>query len=378
VKKICFVTTTPLIVNFFLRGQLAALGRYYDVTLVVNTDDRSFLSDTGMSVTVVPLTIERQISLFRDLLALIRLTALFASQRFASVHSVSPKAGLLVMVAASIARIPVRIHVFQGEVWVTRKGVFRRLLKYLDWLVARLATHVLVVSRSERDFLIREGVIRDASSKVLGDGSINGVDVKRFRPDPSVRAEIRRLLGIRERDFFILFLGRLTLDKGVLDLARAFVQLATTRREAHLVLVGPDEDHLRGAVEELCARCSGRVHVVDLTYTPERYLAAADVLCLPSLREGFPNAIIEAAATGVPAVGSRIYGITDAIIEGETGLLHTPADANDLAEKMEMLLKDPALRERLGARARQRAVAEFSQQRLTQALLDYYRGALGE
>jgi len=102
------------------------------------------------------------------------------------------------------------------------------------------------------------------------------------------------------------------------------------------------------------------------------------VLCLPSLREGFPTAIIEAAAAGVPAVGSRIYGITDAIIEGETGLLHTPADANDLAEKMEMLMKDPALRERLGARARQRAVAEFNQQRLTQALLDFYREALGE
>jgi len=376
-KKICLVTTSPLIVNFFLLPFLASLGRVYRVSLAVNPDEDTALAD-GHGAEVIALPIRRKISPWSDLRTLALLIRLFRERRFDAIHSFSPKAGLLAMVAAWIARIPVRIHIFQGEVWLTRKGAMRLLLKFLDRLVARLATHVLVVSRSERDFLIREGVIRDASSKVLADGSISGVDVKRFHPDPSVRAEIRRLLGIRERDFFILFLGRLTMDKGVLDLAMAFAQLATTRREAHLVLVGPDEDHLRGAVEELCTRCSGRVHVVDLTNTPERYLAAADVLCLPSLREGFPTAIIEAAAAGVPAVGSRIYGITDAIIEGETGLLHTPADANDLAEKMEMLMKDPELRERLGTRARQRAVDEFSQQRLTQALLDYYRVALGE
>ena len=376
-KKICLVTTSPLIVNFFLLPFLASLGRVYRVSLAVNPDEDTALAD-GHGAEVIALPIRRKISPWSDLRTLALLIRLFRERRFDAIHSFSPKAGLLAMVAAWIARIPVRIHVFQGEVWLTRKGGMRLLLKFLDRLVARLATHVLVVSRSERDFLIREGVIRDASSKVLADGSISGVDVKRFHPDPSVRAEIRRLLGIRERDFFILFLGRLTMDKGVLDLAMAFAQLATTRREAHLVLVGPDEDHLRGAVEELCTGCSGRVHVVDLTNTPERYLAAADVLCLPSLREGFPTAIIEAAAAGVPAVGSRIYGITDAIIEGETGLLHTPADANDLAEKMEMLMKDPALRERLGARARQRGVAEFNQQRLTQALLDFYREALGE
>jgi len=376
-KKICLVTTSPLIVNFFLLPFLASLGRVYRVSLAVNPDEDTALAD-GHGAEVIALPIRRKISPWSDLRTLALLIRLFRERRFDAIHSFSPKAGLLAMVAAWIARIPVRIHIFQGEVWLTRKGAMRLLLKFLDRLVARLATHVLVVSRSERAFLIREGVIRVASSKVLADGSIVGVDAKRFHPDPSVRAEIRRLLGIRERDFFILFLGRLTMDKGVLDLAMAFAQLATTRREAHLVLVGPDEDHLRGAVEELCTGCSGRVHVVDLTNTPERYLAAADVLCLPSLREGFPTAIIEAAAAGVPAVGSRIYGITDAIIEGETGLLHTPADANDLAEKMEMLMKDPALRERLGARARQRAVAEFNQQRLTQALLDFYREALGE
>lgn len=376
-KKICFVTTTPLIVKFFLRGHLAALSRCYDLTLVVNTDHPSFLSESGVPVTVVPAPIERRISIFRDLLALARLTALFSSRRYASVHSVGPKAGLLAMVAAWIARIPVRIHVFQGEVWLTRKGAMRLLLKYLDWLVARLATHVLVVSRSEREFLVREGIIRSANSRVLADGSINGVDMARFRPDPEARAQIRRLLNIGEKDFSVLFLGRLTVDKGVLDLARAFARLAPARPGAHLVLVGPDEDRLRGVVEEFCAGCRGRLHVADLTDAPERFLAAADVLCLPSHREGFGNVIIEAGSIGIPVVASRIYGITDATAENETALLHEPGDAGAIAAALERLMADGELCRKLGDAARRRVEKMFSSQRLLDATLGFYEEVLG-
>jgi len=244
--------------------------------------------------------------------------------------------------------------------------------------VARLATHVLVVSRSEREFLIREGIIRNAKSRVLGSGSLSGVDPVRFRPDSLARAAVRAELGIAPKATVFLFLGRLTRDKGVLDLAQAFASLAPTHPAAVLLLVGPDEERVRPAIESICRAHAGQLRFAGYTRSPERYIAAADTLCLPSYREGFSTVIIEAAAAGVPAIGSRIYGITDAIVEGETGLLHAPADANELAEKMKALIGNPVLRERLGARARQRAVAEFNQQRLTQALLDFYREALGE
>ena len=377
-KKICFVITTPLIVDFFLRGHLAALSRRYDITLVVNTDRPSFPGESRIPVTVVPAPIERQISIFRDLLALARLTALFVSRRYASVHSVGPKAGLLAMVAAWIARIPVRIHVFQGEVWLTRKGAMRLLLKFMDWLVARLATHVLVVSRSERKFLVQEGIIRDANSRVLADGSINGVDMERFRPDADARTQIRRQLDIGEKDFFILFLGRLTVDKGVLELATAFSRLAPARTEAHLVLVGPDENDLHTKVEELCSSCRGRVHFTGLIGTPERYLAAADVLYLPSHREGFGNVIIEAGSVGIPAVASRIYGIIDAAAENETALLHDPGDIDAIAALLERLMADEELRRRLGGNARRRVEKMYSSQRLLDATLGFYEEVLGE
>ena len=376
-KKICLVTTSPLIVNFFLLPFLASLGRVYRVSLAVNPDEDTALAD-GHGAEVIALPIRRKISPWSDLRTLALLIRLFRERRFDAIHSFSPKAGLLAMVAAWIARIPVRIHIFQGEVWLTRKGAMRLLLKFLDRLVARLATHVLVVSRSEREFLIREGIIRNSKSRVLGSGSLSGVDPARFRPDSMARAAVRAELGIAPKATVFLFLGRLTRDKGVLDLAQAFASLAPTHPAAVLLLVGPDEERVRPAIESICRAHARQLRFAGYTRSPERYIAAADTLCLPSYREGFSTVIIEAAAAGVPAIGSRIYGITDAIVEGETGLLHAPADANELAEKMKALIGNPALRERLGARARQRAVDEFSQQRLTQALLDYYRGALDE
>ena len=377
-KKICLITTSPLIVNFFLVPYLTSLGRKYRVSLVVNTAEETVLAE-GHGAEVIALPIRRKISPWNDLRTLAFLVRLFRERRFDAVHSFSPKAGLLATMAGRIAGVPVRIHTYTGQVWMTRSGIMRSLLVAADRAIARFATHLLADSPSQLLVLLELGIVRSAEKcRVLGSGSVSGVDPARFRPDGSARAAVRRELRIAPDATVLLFLGRLTRDKGVFDLAQAFSSLAATNPAAVLLLVGPDEEQMRQAIESICRAHIGQLRFAGYTRNPERYIAAADVLCLPSYREGFGTAIIEAAAAGVPAIGSRIYGIVDAIVEGETGLLHTPADTSDLAGKMDMLLKDPALRERLGARARQRAVNEFDQQRLTHALLDYYRSALGE
>ena len=377
-KKICFVTTSPLIVNFFLVPHLATLGQVYRVHLAVNPDEDTALAE-GHGAEVITLPIRRKISPLSDLRTLWAMGRLFRERRFDAVHSFSPKAGLLATIAGRIAGVPVRIHTYTGQVWMTRSGIMKTLLAAADRMIAQFATHLLADSPSQLRVLLELGIVRGAGKcRVLGSGSLSGVDPARFRPDALARAAARRELGIAPDATVFIFLGRLTRDKGVLDLAQAFAGLAAVHPAAVLLLVGPDEELLRPKIESICRAHAGKLRFTGYTRTPERYMAAADALCLPSYREGFGTAIIEAAATGIPATGSRIYGITDAIIEGETGLLHAPADARDLAEKMKMLMNDPPLRERLGTRARQRAVDEFSQQRLTQALLDYYRGALGE
>lgn len=375
-RRICIVAAAPLTLKAFMLGHLQAMAKMAEVTVVANfgAEDASFPWPAGISRVAIP--IARPIAPWADLIALLALYRLLRQSRFDLVHSITPKAGLLGMLAAWLARVPLRLHSFTGQVWVTRTGVMRGLLKSADRLTARLATQVLADSASQRDFLIAQGVVAAPKSAVLAQGSICGVDTARFRPDPAARARVRRGHGIAADAVVFLYLGRVNRDKGVLDLARAFAAL--DRADAHLLLVGPDEEKLRPAISTATAASAARLHFVEFTPAPQDYFAAADVFCLPSYREGFGTTIIEAAATGLPSIGSRIYGITDAIVEGETGLLVEAGNVQQLAQSMRTLAADAGARARMGQRARQRAQRDFSSAVVTAALLGYYETLLAK
>lgn len=370
--KILVVTTSPLIVNHFLRGPLKALAQDYDVTLGVNASEPYRLRLEDIDCRVVPLRIERKIAPVRDLAALFALWRCMRAGQFALVHSFAPKAGLLAMIAGWFARVPIRLHTFQGEVWVTRRGLVRQLLKAADRLTARLATHALVVGEGERQFLIREGVLGEESA-VLAKGSIAGIDIERFRPDPAARARIRSSLQIGENATVLLFLGRIARDKGILDLAAAFRSTAQARPDLHLVIAGPDEENLQHEIGHAAQAVRARLHFPGLLENPAEWLAAADVLCLPSYREGFPVVILEAAAVGIPSLGSRIYGVSDAIIDACTGVLHEPASVPDIAAKLAALADDPRARLALGQAARARVRRDFDSAQVIAALVGFYR-----
>lgn len=376
-KRIAIIVSSPGTVKAFLTDQIETLGRRYQVCLVLNVEKGDALPRLNANVEVVAAPIVRSISVLRDLRAFLLLVALFSRKRFDAVHSVTPKAGLLTALSGAIAQIPVRIHTFTGQVWVTRSGLARRVLKTADKVVGRLATHVLVDSPSQRDFLVREGVVSAKKSRVLANGSISGVDTCRFRPDSELRDRIRQLEGIPEDGVVFLYAGRLKVDKGVLDLAQAFTRLGMDYGEAWLLIVGPDEEGLRPRIEGLCSSVASRLRFVGFATAPQEYMAAADVLCLPSYREGFGSVIIEAASVGIPAVASNIYGIIDAIEPGATGLLHAAGDVADLQSKMKQMMDDPESRTRMGANARLRARRSFSKELVTSALLDFYGSVVG-
>jgi len=371
-RHICIVAASEITFRAFLPGHLRALGERYDVSVVAHTENPGFLDDLGLNVKVIPVAIERNIAPLADLGALFSLVRLFRRERFDLVHSVTPKAGLLAMLAGCIARVSRRVHIFTGQVWATRSGASRLLLKSMDRLLAGCATHLLADSTSQRNFLVGQGVVRADKIRVLAGGSISGVDTRRFHADAAARQAIRAELGIGKNDTLFLFLGRLNPDKGVLDLAAAFTRLP---EGSQLLFVGPDEAGMRGQIEELAA-ATGRLHFVDYTDSPERYMAAADAFCLPSYREGFGSVILEAAACGVPAIGSRIYGVTDAIEDGKSGLLFPPRDVGALAGCMLRLHDDRALRNSMGAYAGVRAEKVFSSARVTEAWLEYYDALL--
>lgn len=372
-KKIAFIAAAPMSLKAFLRNHMLALSKNHAVYAIADFSTKDLLELKALGVHPLSVSIPREISPVRDLLALGSLYCLFRREHFDVIQSVTPKAGLLAMMAGRIAGVKKRIHWFTGQVWVTRQGLMRSVLRSADRIIAANATQLLVDSPSQQFFLESEAVISPSHSTVLGVGSICGVDLHRFKADPIARERIRSQLEIPENHLVFVFLGRLNRDKGILDLASAFARLATEFSHATLLVVGPDEGRISDQFNLICSDVLAHIRRVDYTDSPESYLACADVLVLPSYREGFGSTVIEAAACGVPAITSRIYGLTDAVEEGVTGLMNASGDVKGLYANMKMMAQDPALRIRMGNAALKRARSEFSMELITQHYLDFMK-----
>lgn len=372
-KKIAFVVSTPTTADAFLKGHIAALSKNYEVDIIANYP-KNYESAVVVSQKIT-VPIHRNIHVWKDLIALITLIKIFFNKKYDAVHSITPKAGLLTMIASWISRVPVRHHTFTGQVWATKKGVSRQALRFLDKVTHTFSTKSLVDSHSQREFLLKEKVITDKKSFVLANGSISGVNLQRFRPDSEKRKKIRSKHGIKDNEFICLFLGRINKEKGVPELVSAFKNLSTKYPNIKLMIVGRDEAgmFIDGNIE---SSLNGKLIRVDFTTEPEAYFNAADVFCLPSHREGFGSVLIEAAACKVPSVASNIYGISDAVIDGVTGLLHQPGSNKDIEHCLEELFVNTALRNNLAEQAFKRAQSNFSSELLESALVSFYEHSI--
>ena len=371
--NIAFSMTVPSALRAFVADHVRALAEEYEVTVFCNFSQDDCKDLFNQSVKLVHVPFAREIKPLQDFRCLFRMVSGLRKGRFSSVHSVMPKTGLLTMIAGWMAGIPVRIHMFTGQVWVTRTGFWRILLKSMDRLIARFATDIYADSPSQRDFLLKEKVIN--AGKVLGDGSVNGVDCGRFKPDEGALKAVRKQFNIPDDAFVFGFMGRLNHDKGINDLVEAFA-LAHVTDKAYLLLAGPDEEGIENRIRECYPKIAPRIHFAGYTSEPARFYAAFDVFCIPSYREGFGSSVIEAAACGVPALASRIYGLKDAVEEGESGLMHEPRDVDGIRAGLERYADDPELRIRMGAYARQRVLDKFTTQRLLDAMTAEYERLL--
>lgn len=369
-KKLCYIATIPAVIHAFLQNHIRASAQKYTVSIISNPTDAELLA--SINARFIPLAVQRKISVWRDLQVLVQLVLMFRRERFDLVHSIMPKTGLLAMVAGFLTGTPIRIHTFTGQVWANKRGIKRASLKFFDRLIVFFATHTLMDSPSQRDFLIAEGVVPPHKAMVIGHGSICGVDPSRFHADSGSRLQTRQALGIAPHATVLLFLGRLNRDKGMPVLAEAFAEILKKQPETVLVLVGAEEDFPYSKIQMICGGDCKQLRRVSFTPYPEHYMAAADIFCLPSYREGFGQVIIEAAATGVPTVASRIYGITDAVDEGNTGLLFPAGDVAALTSSLLTLIEDVALRTQMGTEAKNRALALFSSQKISQDLQNFY------
>jgi len=377
-NSICFIVATPFTANAFLLEHIKKLSLIYDVTLCANLKLFPIAPEfQGINLRIIDIPIERKINIFRDISALIVLCGLFRKRRFNIVHSISPKAGLLGMLAAFINQIEFRVHTFTGQVWVNSNFPQKTFYKALDYLICRLATNIFADSQSQIDFLVREGVCKKNSITTLGPGSIAGVNLDRFKINPLVRKTYRAAMHASENDFVYLFVGRLCRDKGLYDLVAAYRQNHSDLGvDTYLWIVGPDEEGVTAQIKELYPDLSEKIKWVGRSFEVENYMAAADVLILPSYREGFGSVVIEGAACGIPTIAYETEGIIDAIIHDKTGLLAPKFDISSLAKLMHLIAINKNIRENLGANANDRARQYFSSASVTDAWLTFYKKLL--
>ena len=371
-KKICFVVSAPITAKAFLIKHFEYLSKEFDITLVANFETQAdfeipFVTNTKH------IAIHRSINPLKDFLALIQLYFFFKKESFQVVHSVTPKAGLLAMTAAWVSRIPIRIHIFTGQVWHTQSGFKRQFLKFLDRLLVVFTTHILVDGQSQRQFLITNKIITNKNSKVLGKGSISGVDVQKFHPSSAIRNLYRAQLNFQNNDIVFAFLGRMNTDKGILDLAKAFQKLHVDFPNVKLLLIGFDEENMQEKIRQIQTE---NIIYFGPTPKPQEVLQAADVFCLPSYREGFGTSVIEASLLELPIICSDTYGLAETIIENKTGLRHEVKNVDQLYNQMKLLVQNEETRTVLGKNGRQYVLEHFSADEISLQWLTFYKDIL--
>ena len=375
-KKICFVTAIPGSAQSFLKDHIDALRKDYDVYLACNYKDEKELEGLNLSGWH-RIEIHREISIAKDLRAVIKLIGYLRKMRFDAVHSVTPKAGLITAMASWVALIPHRTHIFTGQVWATAHGMRRWMLKSLDKVTATLDNHVMVDGMSQRQFIINEGVVSEKKSLVLGDGSICGVNTLRFCPDSRVREEWRKKLNLSEDKLVYILMGRMNHDKGVGDLMEAYNRLAGECRNTYLLLVGNNENGYMESLPKYENLTPENYLYYGATPKPQLLLQAADVFVLPTYREGFGSSVIEAQCLGLPVVCSDAYGVMDAMVDNETGLRCQVGDVNGIYQAMHTYYDQRSLIKEHGENGRKRVLEKFTGERLTKCWVEYYHNLLG-
>ncbi len=374
-KKICFIVSSPYTAKSFLMKHFEYLETNFEIYLVANFDENpELLNSFPPSIILKHVPIERNISILKDFATIFQLKNYLVANKFDAIHSVTPKAGLVSMIAGKWAGIKIRTHIFTGQVWHTKKGIFKYVLKKIDKIIVFFSTNILVDGKSQRDFLISNKVITEKNSKVLGKGSISGVDTNRFYPDEIKRKTYREKLGFGENEVVFMFLGRLNTDKGILDLAYSFQKLYKEHQNIKLLFVGFDEENLIPKVKEICP--NNTVVFYGPTPVPEDVLQSGDVFCLPSYREGFGTSIIEASLLQKPIICSDTYGLTETIIDNQTGLRHKVKDVNGIYIQMKKMVQSKQMREEYGKSGREYVLNHFSVEMISGEWLKFYNQLL--
>ena len=368
--------TAPQSTGFILPviSDLQELG--YDIISISSPGPQlERLREKGVKTYEIPM--ERHISLFKDICSLWRIIKVLKKEKPIMVHSMTPKAGLLCMLAAWLTRVPKRVHTFTGLVWPTSTGIKRKVLILTDKITCACATHIIPEGNGVRDDLQR--CVTKKQMRVLGYGNVRGVDMQRFSYRPEVILGAEKLKDTST--FTFIFVGRIVKDKGINELINAFERIHIKYPETRLFLIGKYEENLdpiSEAAHQLITK-NNAIIALGPKYGDEliSYYAASDCFILPSYREGFPNTVLEAGAMGLPCVVTDINGSREVIEDGKNGLVVPPKDVEALYDAMERMLIDKDTTAKMAANSRQVINSRYEQGYVRKCLYEFYYEILG-
>ena len=370
--KLFRISTVPTTLESLLNDQLRMLNEHYEVVAVSSPGKEMQVLWEREGIRTIEVPMERRISPIKDFISLIRMIRVFAKERPYMVHSMTPKAGLISMLAGWMTRVPVRMHTFTGLVFPTATGWKQRLLMCTDWLTCACATHVNPEGEGVKRDLMTYGITKKPL-QIIGNGSICGVDMAYFDRTESV---MKQAVAYREEGCFTFcFVGRIVRDKGINELVSAFVRLHEKYPQVRLLLVGPFEKKLDPVLPETEKAIQNHPAIRFMGFQPDvrPFLVASGTLVLPSYREGFPNVVLQAGAMGLPSIVTDINGCNEIIIPNENGVIIPSKDEEALYQAMENFLFYPEEIQRMAKKARPLIASRYDRKVLWEALLKAYK-----
>jgi len=374
--KLHRLTTVPLSFATLLKGQPRFMQQYYEVTIICS--DKELLEKVGEDegVKTYPVELTRQITPLKDLKALRKLYRYFKKEKPFIVHTNTPKASLLGMLAAKFAKVPNRLYTVTGLRFEAERGLKRTILIAMEKLTCWAATKVIPEGQGVKKTLITNK-ITNKPLQIIANGNINGINTAYFSSalfSHEQNEKLKNQLGIPIIAFVFCFVGRLVKDKGINELVQAFIEINRTFLYAKLLLVGPFEQELDPLLPETekAIRDHPDIFSVGFQTDVRPYLAISDVFVFPSYREGFPNVVMQAGAMELPCIVTDINGCNEIIEEGANGLIIPPKNKDQLQSKMQLLLEDSKLRNHLKQNAREMISSRYEQKMVWEALLKEY------
>lgn len=387
--KLFRVSTIPLSLNVLLKGQLKYLNQHFEVTAISGDDHNLDEVKDREGVKTYAIEMQRQISPFNDLISLIKLYRYFRKEKPDIVHSITPKAGLLSMVAAKLAGVPNRLHTFTGLIFPNKKGLTQIVLILMDKLLCICATKIypegLGVKRDLENFRIT-----NKSLEIIGNGNVNGIDIDYFSNndiEESTLVSLKNQLDITPKDFVLLFVGRLVKDKGINELISAFKMLKETLKDEDfidkefvkdnikLLLVGPLEEDLDPLDIETIKEINENNDIMSVGFQSDvrHYFLISDLFVFPSFREGFPNVLLQAGAMGIPSLVTNINGSNEIIIDNYNGVIIQPKNSNELFLGMKQILTNFKLYLTLKSNSRNNIIEKYDKEKLWAEILKQYK-----